>query len=124
MAVIHEDEPVFAPVELLDCSQPFLLCGDAVISEQGVIVEQGGRDSQAAPGEPVLDGFIAEAVCCVGLGSEDLAKVSYVKWLKHCVTRAVEKSPSAAFLSSFVVATYVLVRLTPQDFEGLASGHF
>jgi hypothetical protein len=31
---------------------------------------------------------------------------------------------SAAFLSSFVTATYVKVRLIPQDFGGLASEHF
>jgi hypothetical protein len=35
-----------------------------------------------------------------------------------------EKRPSAALLSSFVVAAYIQVRLTPQDFEGLASRHF
>jgi hypothetical protein len=35
-----------------------------------------------------------------------------------------EKSPSAALLSSFVVAAYIEVRLPPQDFERLASGHF
>jgi hypothetical protein len=38
-----------------------------------------------------------------------------------CITfsfQAVEKQPSAAFLSSFVIATYVPVRRTPQDFEG------
>jgi hypothetical protein len=38
--------------------------------------------------------------------------------------QAVEKRPSAAFLSSFGVATYIQVRLTPQDFGRLASGHF
>ena len=38
--------------------------------------------------------------------------------------QAVEKRPSAAFPSSFVVATYTQVRLTPQDFGRLASGHF
>jgi hypothetical protein len=38
--------------------------------------------------------------------------------------QAAEKRPSAAFPSSFVVAAYRQVRLTPQDFEGLASGHF
>jgi hypothetical protein len=31
---------------------------------------------------------------------------------------------SAAFSSSFVTATYAHVRLIPQDFGGLASGHF
>jgi hypothetical protein len=38
--------------------------------------------------------------------------------------QAVEKRPSAAFPSSFIVATYIQVRLTPQDFGSLASGHF
>jgi len=38
--------------------------------------------------------------------------------------QAVEKRPSAAFPSSLVVATYIQVRLTPQDFGRLASGHF
>ena len=37
---------------------------------------------------------------------------------------AAEKRPAAAFPSSFVAAAYVQVRLTPQDFGGLASGHF
>jgi hypothetical protein len=37
---------------------------------------------------------------------------------------AAEKRPSASFLSSFVIAAYVQVRLIPQDFESLASGHF
>jgi hypothetical protein len=45
---------------------------------------------------------------------------------KHLLTssQAVEKRPSAAFLSSFVVAAYVQVRLTPQDFEGPRKGDF
>ena len=38
--------------------------------------------------------------------------------------QAVEKRPSAAFPSSFVIAAYIQVRLTPQDFGCLASGHF
>jgi hypothetical protein len=38
--------------------------------------------------------------------------------------QAVEKHPSAAFPSSFVVAAYNQVRLTSQDFGRLASGHF
>jgi len=38
--------------------------------------------------------------------------------------QAVEKYPSAAFPSPFVVAAYKQVRLTPQDFGRLASGHF
>jgi hypothetical protein len=38
--------------------------------------------------------------------------------------QAVEKRPSAAFPSSFVVAAYIQVCLTPQDFGRLASGHF
>ena len=33
-------------------------------------------------------------------------------------SQAVEKRPSTAFLSSFVVAAYLQVRLTPQNFEG------
>ena len=40
------------------------------------------------------------------------------------VEKAAEKRPSAAFLSSFVIAAYIQVRLTPQDFGRLASGHF
>jgi hypothetical protein len=39
-------------------------------------------------------------------------------------SQAVEKRPSAVFPSSFVVAAYIQVRLTPQDFGCLASGHF
>jgi hypothetical protein len=35
--------------------------------------------------------------------------------------QAVEKRLSAALPSSFVVAAYIQVRLTPQDFERLAS---
>jgi len=38
--------------------------------------------------------------------------------------QAVEKRPSAAFPSSFVVAAYNQVRLTSQDFGRLAPGHF
>jgi len=38
--------------------------------------------------------------------------------------QAAEKRPSAAFPTSFVVAAYIEVRLIPQDFGGLASGHF
>jgi hypothetical protein len=38
--------------------------------------------------------------------------------------QAAEKGPSAAFPLSFVVAAYTQVRLTPQDFGRLASGHF
>jgi hypothetical protein len=42
--------------------------------------------------------------------------------------QAVEKYPSAALPlpagRSFVVAAYKQVRLTPQDFGRLASGHF
>jgi hypothetical protein len=38
--------------------------------------------------------------------------------------QAAEKSPSAAFPSFFVAAAYIQVRLTPQDFGRLASGHF
>jgi len=37
---------------------------------------------------------------------------------------ADEKSPSAALPSSFVIAAYFNVRLIPQDFGRLASGHF
>jgi hypothetical protein len=37
---------------------------------------------------------------------------------------ADEKDPSAALPSSFVIATYFHVRLIPQDFGCLASGHF
>jgi translation initiation factor 1 len=40
------------------------------------------------------------------------------------IQQAAEKCSSAAFPSSFVVAAYVQVRLTPQGFGGLASGHF
>ncbi len=40
------------------------------------------------------------------------------------IQQAAEKRPSATFPSSFVVAAYVQVRLTPQGFGGLASGHF
>jgi hypothetical protein len=40
------------------------------------------------------------------------------------INRLLKKRPSAAFLSSFVIAAYIEVRPTPQDFEGLASGHF
>jgi hypothetical protein len=36
----------------------------------------------------------------------------------------VEKRPSAAFLSSFVIAEYAQVRLIPQDFEGPRKGDF
>jgi 4-carboxymuconolactone decarboxylase len=47
------------------------------------------------------------------------------KEIRHVVLlQAVEKRPYAAFPSSFVVATYIQVRLTPQDFGRLASGHF
>jgi hypothetical protein len=47
----------------------------------------------------------------------------------HCLVlsddrQAAEKRPSAAFPSSFVVAAYPEVRLTPQAFGSLASGHF
>jgi hypothetical protein len=38
--------------------------------------------------------------------------------------QAAEKRPSAAFPSSFVVAAYVQVRLTRQDFGRIASGLF
>jgi hypothetical protein len=37
---------------------------------------------------------------------------------------AYRRQASAALSSSFVVAAYVQVRLTPQDFGSLASGHF
>ena len=40
------------------------------------------------------------------------------------IEQAVEKRPSAALPSSFVVAAYIQVRLTPKDFGRLASGHF
>jgi hypothetical protein len=40
------------------------------------------------------------------------------------VSQAVEKSPSAALRSSFVIAAYLKVRLIPQDFACLASGGF
>jgi hypothetical protein len=38
--------------------------------------------------------------------------------------QAAEKRPSAVLPSSFVVAAYVQVRLTPQDLGRLASGPF
>jgi len=38
--------------------------------------------------------------------------------------QVAEKWPSAAFPSSFVAAAYSQVRLTPQEFGGLASGPF
>jgi hypothetical protein len=38
--------------------------------------------------------------------------------------KVAEKWPSATFPSSFVVAAYSQVRLTPQDFGGLASRPF
>jgi hypothetical protein len=38
--------------------------------------------------------------------------------------QVAEKCPSAAFPSSFVVAAYSQVRLTPQDFGSLASAPF
>ena len=41
------------------------------------------------------------------------------------VTRqADEKRSSAALPSSIVIAAYIRVRLIPQDFGRLASGHF
>jgi hypothetical protein len=40
------------------------------------------------------------------------------------VSQAVEKSPSAALRSSFVIAAYLKVRLIPQDFSCLASCGF
>jgi len=81
--IVHEDKPVLVPVELFDCSEPFLLCGDAVISEQGVIVEQGCGDPQAALVEPLLDGFVPEAIRRIRFRPEDLAEVGLVKLLKH-----------------------------------------
>jgi hypothetical protein len=40
------------------------------------------------------------------------------------IYQAAEKRPSASFPSSFVIAAYLKVRLIPQDFGSLASGHF
>jgi hypothetical protein len=40
------------------------------------------------------------------------------------IYQAAEKRPSASFSSSFVIAAYAQVRLVPQDFGSLASGHF
>jgi hypothetical protein len=51
----------------------------------------------------------------------DPADIEQVKLTNE---QAVEKRPSAALPLSFVVATYTQVRLTPQDFGRLASGHF
>jgi hypothetical protein len=44
--------------------------------------------------------------------------------LSDKVSQAVEKSPSAALRSSFVIAAYLKVRLIPQDFARLASCGF
>jgi hypothetical protein len=51
------------------------------------------------------------------------AKITVDEWNVNPL-QAVEKRPSAAFPSSFVVAAYIQVRLTPQDFGRLAPGHF
>ena len=40
------------------------------------------------------------------------------------IQQAAEKSPSAALPSPFVLAAYLQVRLSPQAFGRLASGHF
>jgi len=81
--IVHEDQPVLVPVELLDGPQPFLLCGDSVISEQGVVVGEGCGDPQVALVEPLLDGFVAEAIRRIRFRPEDLAEVGLVKLLKH-----------------------------------------
>src|SRR5574340_38940 len=58
-----------------------------------------------------------------------MARISGVRFFRLFFRRdtasppqTVEKCPSAAFPSSFVVATYLKVRLTPQNFGCLASG--
>jgi hypothetical protein len=55
----------------------------------------------------------------------EMLRIYSKDFLENVTTeQAVEKRPSAAFPSSFVVAAYIQVRLTPQDFGCLASGHF
>jgi len=83
VSVIHKDQPVLVPVELLDGSQPLLFRGDFVISEQGVVVGEGCGDAQVALVEPLLDGFVAEAIRRIRFRPEDLAEVRLVKLLKH-----------------------------------------
>jgi hypothetical protein len=43
--------------------------------------------------------------------------------LTRTLYQAAEKRPSAALPASFVIAAYGQVRLLPQDFGRLASGH-
>jgi len=50
--------------------------------------------------------------------------LEFIWGLEIGYSQAAEKRPSAVFPSSFVVAAYIKVRLTPQDFGRLASGHF
>jgi hypothetical protein len=68
------------------------------------------RNPHFAIGNPHLQGFLQSN----GEGG----------WGSFKFQQAVEKRPSAALPSSFVVAAYIQVRLTPQDFGCLASGHF
>ena len=83
VAVIHEDQQVSVPVELLDGSQPLLFRGDFVVSEQGVVVGEGCGDAQVALVEPLLDGFVPEDFRRIRFRPEDLAEVGLVKLLKH-----------------------------------------
>ncbi|MCX5904327.1 MAG: hypothetical protein NTV89_12850, partial [Proteobacteria bacterium] len=43
---------------------------------------------------------------------------------ENLLYQTVEKYPSAALRSSFVIAAYGTVRLIPPDFARLASGYF
>jgi hypothetical protein len=81
--IIHKDQPVPVPIQFLDGSEVVLFLVDPVIPGYGVIVEQRFGNLQAALGEPVLDGFIAETICWFWFRSENLAKVGCVEQFKH-----------------------------------------
>jgi hypothetical protein len=83
VVVIHKDQPVLVPIELLDRSEAVSCLIDPVITGNGVIVEEGFGDLQAALSESVLDGFFTETICRFGFRSEDLTEVGCVKRLKH-----------------------------------------
>ena len=75
---------------------------------------------------PPAISFALPLYCCNSetASSSEEALISLNRFILQTSLQDAEKRPSAAFPSSFVVAAYLQVRLTPLDFGSLAVGHF
>jgi hypothetical protein len=91
--IVHEDQPVFIPIELLNRSEAIMLLVDPVVSNKGVVVGECGGNPQAALSKSDPDGFITETICRFGCRPEDVEEVEFVKIPKHSLLTPSDSYP-------------------------------